>query len=64
MNDYAEMIARIERTGYLHEPRTVTPRCPICGAEADTIYLDKYGDVAGCELCIKCVDAYDFLLND
>lgn len=60
MNDYAEMIARIERTGYLHEPQTVTPRCPICGAEADTYYLDKDNIIVGCGFCVKTTDAYEY----
>jgi len=35
-------------------------RCPICGAEADTIYTDKNGDALGCEWCVSCEDAFDW----
>lgn len=28
------------------------PVCPICGEEGETFYYDKYGEPAGCDLCI------------
>ena len=28
-------------------------RCEICGRETDTVYLDKDGDIVGCENCIQ-----------
>ena len=36
-------------------------RCPVCGKECDTVYLDLDGDVAGCEHCITLKDAYEYL---
>lgn len=48
-----------------HEPRLEPPDpepipvCPICGAETDLYYLDKYGDIVGCSECIETQDAYD-----
>ena len=40
-------------------PSDETPVCPVCGAETDTYYLDEYGDVIGCDCCIRAVDAWD-----
>lgn len=31
--------------------------CPICGAECETIYRDRYGTVFGCDICIEEQDA-------
>ena len=27
--------------------------CPKCGDTADTFYLNKYGDIVGCDCCLK-----------
>ena len=35
------------------------PRCPICKAECDTLYKNKYGKTFGCENCVETVDAYE-----
>ena len=34
--------------------------CPVCGEECETIYKDSYGNVFGCEKCIRAIDAYDW----
>lgn len=36
------------------------PRCPICGQECETIYLDKDGAVVGCDDCMKKLDAWEW----
>ena len=49
---------------YRLEPPKVNefiPRCPVCGAECDTLYLDACGEIAGCERCIRLEDAYEYL---
>ena len=33
-------------------------KCPICGAECETVYKDYYGDIIGCNECVKEVDAW------
>ncbi len=38
------------------------PRCPICGRECDTLYLDENREVFGCEQCITLCDAYEYLI--
>lgn len=35
------------------------PRCPMCGAECDTIYRDGGVEIVGCENCITFIDAWD-----
>ena len=34
--------------------------CPICGAVCETIFKDIDGDVCGCDVCIKRMDAYEY----
>lgn len=36
------------------------PVCPICGQETDTLYLNRDGEVVGCDNigCVHAVDAY------
>lgn len=35
------------------------PICPVCGAECETLYKDKWGDVIGCEDCVTAVEAWE-----
>jgi len=37
------------------------PICPVCGAETDTLYMDRHGDIFGCDECVKTVDAWDYM---
>ncbi len=37
------------------------PVCPVCGEECDTVYVDLYDDVVGCDRCINMEDAYEHL---
>ena len=51
-------VARALLTGYPNgEPKY--PRCPVCGEECDTVYKDIYGDVFGCDECVKTKSAWD-----
>lgn len=51
-------IARCLRTGYPQgEPSY--PHCPICGAECDTYYMNKYDEIFACEECLKTASAWD-----
>ena len=40
------------------------PRCPVCGAECDTLYEDMFGEFAGCDRCIRLMDAYEYLAEE
>jgi hypothetical protein len=51
-------VANALRTGYPHgEPDY--PHCPVCEAETDTFYKNQYGDIVGCEECLRRVDAWE-----
>ena len=41
-------------------PEASEVRCPICGKEADSFYLDSEGDIFACDRCLKSVDAFDY----
>ena len=34
------------------------PECPECGAQVSEFYVNRNGDVLGCEYCIKLKDAW------
>lgn len=51
----APEIRRMERFGALAEERE--PRCPVCGAECEWLYLDSHGEAAGCDRCLSRRDA-------
>lgn len=48
-----------------HEPRLeppdppTWPRCPVCGSETDTYFLNAFHEIAGCSECIETVDAWE-----
>ena len=44
----------------LDPPESNPPICPICGAETDTFYVDKDGEIFGCGECVKAKDAWDW----
>lgn len=51
-------ITKALRTGYPYdEPEC--PRCPVCERETDTFYKNEYGDIVGCDECIRRVDAWE-----
>lgn len=51
------VIANMERTGYPNGQAPVYPHCPICGAECETIYLDREKNIIGCDCCVTSADA-------
>ena len=57
------MKGELMRDYRLEPPETeeFIPRCPVCGRECDTLYLDKENEVFGCEQCITLCDAYEYL---
>lgn len=47
------------RTGYpLGTPPM--PKCPVCGEECSTFYIDYFGEVVGCNDCISTSDACEY----
>lgn len=37
------------------------PRCPYCGEETDTVYMNRDGALLGCDNCVSTADAWDEL---
>lgn len=35
------------------------PKCPCCGEECDSFYVDGNKKVLGCESCVERVDSYE-----
>lgn len=53
-------ITRALETGYPGED--ITPVCPKCGWECDTVYTDgTTGDILGCNNCVDAMDAREAL---
>lgn len=50
-------IRMAERTGY-GAPLCQEPICPVCGAQCDTVYINKYGEILGCEECVDTEEAF------
>ena len=46
------------------EAEEFIPRCPVCGLECDTLYLNSDREVFGCDGCISLVDAYEYLYEE
>lgn len=46
--------------GYPKKPLDM-PECPICGKQCDEIYLNIYGEVVGCDVCIKVKDSFEWM---
>ena len=40
------------------------PRCPVCGRECDTLYLDSDREVFGCDRCVTLMDACEYLYEE
>ena len=36
------------------------PKCPVCGRECNSIFLDQNREAFGCEHCVKEEDSYDW----
>ena len=53
------VIRNMERTGYPDGKEPTYLRCPVCGAECDTVYKDKEGDIFACDECVSTHDAWD-----
>lgn len=57
-------IARAERTGLQPGEKVPfeddTAECPICGKTCDSLYLDVDGDLFGCDMCVRLVDAGEY----
>ena len=39
------------------------PVCPFCGKNCGEFYLNRAGEVVGCEECIQLANAYDWMIE-
>ena len=54
-------------TDYRIEPPVsddYVPYCPVCREECDTVYVDMYDDIVGCDQCMNMEDAYEYLYEE
>ena len=51
------VITNLLRTGEPDGREPKSPRCPACGEECDTFYLNRFGNVFACENCVQIEDA-------
>lgn len=40
-------------------PEYTCPRCPVCDAETDSFYKDKWGNIVGCPECVQEVTSWE-----
>ena len=43
----------------LDPPAGEVPVCPVCGEETDTFFKNSLGDIIGCDVCVRSVDAWE-----
>ena len=43
----------------LDPPDGEVPVCPICGEETDTFFKNSLGEIIGCDICVRSVDAWE-----
>ena len=51
------VISNLLATGEPDGKPPVLVRCPCCGMECDTLYLNKFGSTFACENCVQIEDA-------
>ena len=51
------IIQNMERTGYPDGEEPRYPRCPVCGAECERIYMNS--EILGCDECVTERDAWE-----
>ena len=53
------IIRNCERTGYPDGKEPVSPICPVCGRECETVFKDISGEIVGCDECLDPITAWD-----
>ena len=46
---------------YPTPPEQPMPRCPVCGEECESIFLDQLNNIVGCDCCLLELNAYEWL---
>lgn len=57
----ADYIREAERYGVPEVPETI---CPICKRKCDDYAYDFYGEICGCDKCVKFKDALQVVLDE
>ncbi len=52
-------ISNALRTGWPTGKAPDEPACPICGENCSSIFRDRWGNILGCEDCVKSEDAWE-----
>lgn len=53
------VVRDLMRSGYPDGKVPAEPVCPVCGRECWHVFRDRYGDIVGCDECLKEIDARD-----
>ena len=48
----------------LDPPEHPLPRCPICGEECSSVFVDVMGKLVGCDYCLAEYDSEGYLLEE
>lgn len=40
-------------------PECIGPHCPVCGEACEQVYCNSDGEVLGCDVCVKTMDAWE-----
>ena len=48
----------------LDPPEHPLPRCPICGEECSSVFIDVMGKLGGCDYCLAEYDSEGYLLEE
>lgn len=54
------IVANLLRTGQPTTKQPVEPLCPVCNEDSEFFFVNKNGDVVGCERCLKMKYYYEF----
>lgn len=58
------VVQNMERTGCPDGRLPEEPRCPVCGAAAETFYTTKTGRIVGCDICLTQKEYWEFETED
>lgn len=58
------VINNMERTGSPDGRDPEEPRCPVCGAAAETFFLDRAGQIVGCGCCLTTKEYWEIETED
>lgn len=55
------VVSSLLKYGYPYEPKEdYCQICPVCKNEAIDFYVNQYGEILGCDKCVKTIDSLDY----